>query len=109
MASPLQHYRDSTIGSQLEASIDELIGAGLMQSKDKESILLKFDRAFAEELSACVSSTKVKVIAPIIEYKHLDDTWTFKLNGVELKIDGYTIKSSNPVILISRKSRKNKK
>ncbi len=94
-------YRDTTIGSALEVSLNELLNAGEINEATKENILQSFDLAVLEKFAEMPKNRTTKISGHSVDYKNVEDIWRFKLDKLEIK-DDYFRESSDSCVLLSR-------
>ncbi|KAE8745594.1 Transcription initiation factor IIA subunit 2 [Frankliniella fusca] len=80
-----QLYRNTTLGSTLQESLDELIQYGQITPQLAMKVLLQFDKAVNSALAARVRSRLSFKAGKLHTYRFCDNVWTFMLNDVEFR------------------------
>lgn len=80
-----QLYRNTTLGSTLQESLDELIQYGQITPQLAMKVLLQFDKAVNSALAGRVRSRLSFKAGKLHTYRFCDNVWTFMLNDVEFR------------------------
>jgi len=80
-----QLYRNTTLGSTLQDSLDELIQYNQVSAPLANKILLQFDKSMNNALSTRVKSRVTFKADKLDTYRFCDNVWTFLLKDVEFK------------------------
>ena len=94
----IKHFRETTLGSTLTASLDELkveLDAGSSSSSQmsvsdenfrtlKEKVMRAFDEEMSHKLST-MAKNKILVTGDLVTYRHCDNVWQMVLDNVEMK------------------------
>eukprot|EP00183_Erythrolobus_madagascarensis_P002985 CAMPEP_0185851466 /NCGR_PEP_ID=MMETSP1354-20130828/9756_1 /TAXON_ID=708628 /ORGANISM="Erythrolobus madagascarensis, Strain CCMP3276" /LENGTH=115 /DNA_ID=CAMNT_0028552453 /DNA_START=16 /DNA_END=363 /DNA_ORIENTATION=+ len=81
-----QHYRVSTVGIQLEDSLEDMIDSEMMTEEQAEIVRNQFDKAISLALSTQVKN-KANLKGKLHHYRNCDNVWTFFLDSATVKID----------------------
>ncbi|XP_034245003.1 transcription initiation factor IIA subunit 2 [Thrips palmi] len=80
-----QLYRNTTLGSTLQESLDELIQYGQITPQLAMKVLLQFDKSVNSALAGRVRSRLSFKAGKLNTYRFCDNVWTFMLNDVEFR------------------------
>mmetsp|Transcript_9662 Transcript_9662/g.16683 ORF Transcript_9662/g.16683 Transcript_9662/m.16683 type:complete len:140 (-) Transcript_9662:244-663(-) len=81
-----QHYRVSTVGIQLEDSLEDMVNSNIMTEDQAEMVRLQFDRTISAALASQVKAKGV-LKGKLDHYRNCDNVWTFFLNSASIRID----------------------
>ncbi|KAI5847530.1 transcription initiation factor IIA, gamma subunit [Tricharina praecox] len=79
-ASYYELYRNSSIGTTLTSTLDELQSSGMMTPQLGALVLRHFDRHMAEGLASVRAVMKLK--GDLVTYRNVDDVWMFQLKDI---------------------------
>nr|QBH73594.1 transcription initiation factor IIA gamma chain [Liposcelis bostrychophila] len=80
-----QLYRNTTLGTTLQESLDELIQYGQITPQLGMKVLLQFDKSINNALSTRVKSRLTFKAGRLNTYRFCDNVWTFFLTDVEFR------------------------
>lgn len=100
MAGAYQHYRLSSLGQDLNDTLDELISNEMFDASHKEVVLEQYEKAILDALATQVK-TKACIRGAIMHYRNHDDIWTFFLKTIDVKIDNKHIRSNAKTEMIN--------
>ncbi|CAF1034640.1 unnamed protein product [Adineta steineri] len=83
-----QFYRETTLGSALQETLDEMISRNQLTEQAASKVLSEFDRSINEALDKRIHK-KVHFSGKLNTYRFCDNVWT-------LILQDYSIKESNP-------------
>jgi len=98
-----EFYRQSSIGSALADSLDELIMMGSITPQLAMKVLLQFDKSVAEILAREVKN-KTTVKGHLHNYRLVEDVWTFDVQNASFKMDGNQVVTVPKVRIVSCKN-----
>lgn len=78
-------YRETTIGSALRESLDEL--KDQMTEDLVKKILESFDQVICKKFEDVQTSNKIKLNGKCVSYNNVDDVWLFYLSSLSIKGD----------------------
>uniref|UniRef100_A0A7S0ZDF9 Transcription initiation factor IIA subunit 2 n=1 Tax=Timspurckia oligopyrenoides TaxID=708627 RepID=A0A7S0ZDF9_9RHOD len=81
-----QHYRVSTVGIQLEDSLEDMLDSETLTEEQAEIIRNQFDKAISAALASQVKN-KATLKGKLHHYRNCDNVWTFFLDSASIKID----------------------
>ena len=79
-----QLYRNTTLGTSLQESLDELIESQQITPQLAFQVLLQFDKAINSALAQRVRN-RVSFRGSLNMYRFCDNVWAFVLNDVEFR------------------------
>ncbi|XP_058408807.1 transcription initiation factor IIA subunit 2-like [Diceros bicornis minor] len=79
-----QSYRNTTLGTSLQESLDELIQSQQITPQLALQVLLQLDKAINSALAPRVRN-RVNFRGCLNTYRFCDNVWTFVLNDVEFR------------------------
>jgi len=82
----MELYRRSTLGTCLEATLDELVNQAAMTPLLAVKTLMHFDKAFEDALRDRVT-TKATIKGHLHTYRYCDQVWTFVVENAVVKTD----------------------
>lgn len=83
-------YRVSTVGIQLEETLDELLYEGIIDINLSELIKKKFDKAILQVLKKCVKDKPV-IKGKLKHYQNCDNVWVFHVLDPEIRVSSYSL------------------
>ena len=82
-------YRQSSIGTALTDTLDELIQNSLMDPQVAMRILIQFDSTISESLKKVKSKANFK--GHLEDYRFCEDVWTFKLTDSTFRMESENV------------------
>lgn len=83
-------YRVSTLGIQLEETLQELLKEGVVDVNLFEIIRKRFDKAMITILKKLVKDKPV-IKGKLKHYKNCDNVWVFHVLNPEIKVSSYSL------------------
>lgn len=80
-----QLYRNTTLGTTLQESLDELVQYGQITPQLQVKVLLQFDKSMNHALSTRVRSRLTFKAGKLNTYRFCDNVWTFLFSDVEFR------------------------
>lgn len=84
------HYRVSTIGIQLEETLQELFKENVIDFSLMEFIRKEFDKAMMIALKKYVKDKPV-IKGKLKHYQNCDNVWVFEINNPEIRVSSYSL------------------
>ena len=84
------HYRVSTIGIQLEETIQELFKENVIDFSLIDFIRKEFDKAMIIALKKYVKDKPV-IKGKLKHYQNCDNVWVFEINNPEIRVSSYSL------------------
>lgn len=89
-----QHYRNTTIGTTLQSSLDDMMERGDISKDLLDRVMLEFDRQINHELRVKLKN-KFVLKGQLQTYRYCDGVWILIMKHAEFKDIGETIRSEN--------------
>lgn len=80
-----QLYRNTTLGTTLQESLDELVQYGQITPQLQVKVMLQFDKSINHALSTRVRSRLTFKAGKLNTYRFCDNVWTFLFTDVEFR------------------------
>lgn len=95
-------YRVSTVGIQLEETLNELLYEGIIDLNLSEIIRKKFDKAILHVLKKCVKDKPV-IKGKLKHYQNCDNVWVFHVIDPEIRVSSYSlpIQTTQPLKIVA--------
>jgi hypothetical protein len=87
---PFAHYRVSTIGIQLEETLQELLNEGVIDVNVGKIIRKKFDKAIVSVIEKMVKD-KPMIKGKLKHYQNCDNVWVFQVLNPEIRVSSYSL------------------
>lgn len=84
------HYRVSTIGIQLEETLQELLRENVIDFDLFDYIKCEFDKSMLIALKKCVKD-KPTIKGKMKHYQNCDSVWVFEINNPEIRVNSYSL------------------
>lgn len=104
-ANNYELYRNSSIGTALTDTLDDLISDNLIEPQLAMRIVANFDKAFTENISEKVKS-RLSFKGHLATYRFCDDVWTFLIKDVNFKLDNQAPLKAEKVKIVSCTNKK---
>ncbi|XP_016926433.3 transcription initiation factor IIA subunit 2-2-like [Drosophila suzukii] len=78
-----QLYRASTLGTTLQATLDEMVNGNLLSNDLAHKVLLKYDKSISAALSKRVKNKMQFKAEQLLNFRFCDNVWTLLLKNVE--------------------------
>jgi transcription initiation factor TFIIA small subunit len=83
-------YRVSTIGIELEETLQELLNEGVIDIDLTEIIRKQFDKAIIAVLRKWVKDKPI-IKGKLKHYKNCDNVWVFQILNPEIRVSSYSL------------------
>ncbi|XP_037710127.1 transcription initiation factor IIA subunit 2-like [Drosophila subpulchrella] len=80
-----QLYRASTLGTTLQATLDEMVHCNLLSNDLAHKVLLKYDKSISAALSKRVKNKMQFKAEKLSNFRYCDNVWTLLLKNVEFR------------------------
>jgi len=80
-----QMYRQTTLGSTLQESLNELIEDGTIPKSLADRVMLTFDKSINNALANRARNKMSFKAEKLVAYRFCDNVWTFVVENVEFK------------------------
>jgi transcription initiation factor TFIIA small subunit len=84
------HYRVSTIGIELDETLQELLKENIIESNLIDFIKNEFDKAMTIALKKYVKDKPV-IKGKLKHYQNCDNVWVFEINNPEIRVSSYSL------------------
>lgn len=84
------HYRVSTVGIELEETLQELLKENVIDFNLIDFIKKEFDKAMIIALKKCVKDKPV-IKGKLKHYQNCDNVWVFEINNPEIRVSSYSL------------------
>nr|UXY87076.1 transcription initiation factor IIA gamma chain [Cryptomonas sp.] len=84
------HYRVSTVGIELEETLQELLKENVIDYNLVDFIKNEFDKAMVIALRKCVKDKPV-IKGKLKHYQNCDNVWVFEINSPEIRVSSYSL------------------
>ncbi|CAL8081074.1 unnamed protein product [Orchesella dallaii] len=85
LPKPTEEYRQTTIGKELDNTLDELLLQGKISLELSTKIRAQFDRKILNALSQRLTSSITFKASKLRTYRFMDGVWTFVLDHAEFR------------------------
>lgn len=95
-------YRVSTVGIQLEETLQELLNEGVIDLHTSEIIKKKFDKAIITVLKKWVKDKPV-IKGKLKHYQNCDNVWVFHVLNPEIRVSSYSlpVQTNEPLKIVA--------
>mmetsp|Transcript_11341 Transcript_11341/g.28165 ORF Transcript_11341/g.28165 Transcript_11341/m.28165 type:complete len:125 (+) Transcript_11341:1710-2084(+) len=83
-------YRVSTVGIELEETLQELLDEGVIDIDLSETIKKRFDKAIMTVLKKWVKDKPV-IKGKLKHYQNCDNVWVFHVSNPEIRVSSYSL------------------
>jgi hypothetical protein len=84
------HYRVSTIGIQLEETLQELLNEGVIDIDLGDIIRKKFDKSMAKVIEKLIKDKPI-IKGKLKHYQNCDNVWVFHVSNPEIRVSSYSL------------------
>mmetsp|Transcript_23654 Transcript_23654/g.59890 ORF Transcript_23654/g.59890 Transcript_23654/m.59890 type:complete len:125 (-) Transcript_23654:89-463(-) len=99
-------YRVSTVGIELEETLQELLDEGVIDLDLSEIIKKRFDKAIMTVLKKWVKDKPV-IKGKLKHYQNCDNVWVFHVSNPEIRVSSYSlpVQMSEPLKIVASDSK----
>ncbi|KAI4277349.1 MAG: hypothetical protein LQ337_001840 [Flavoplaca oasis] len=98
-------YRQSSIGTTLIDSLDDLINSGRIEPQLANKILKNFDKIVSEVMNEKVKA-RLNFKGHLDTYRFCDEVWTFLIKDVNFKLDNQNPVQADRIKIVSCNSKR---